>query len=200
MTPADPINAIFAVARSISMETRARVREELDDLLICRPVAVWGELVERRRKNGTCATLATAGKQLVRLSVAEARPFVNRAAKNLIRAVRDLAEFTPEYGERLHVVAAEDARELRLSRYAVTYTTWTPTDASVKRLDELRDRVKVRVIELRALFEYHPDPMSRFLAVAQQAAAVVLEPTAAGLVAGWLANLEASEPAHAPAG
>lgn len=193
MTPAEPIADIFAVARAVSVETRARVREELADFLVARPTAAWGELIEQRRKNGTCVRLAAAGKRLVRLSVAESRPFVTRAAKNLIRAVRDLAEYRPEYGEKVHVVCADDARELRLSQAETTFATWTPTAASVARLDELRDVVKVKVLELRSLFEYHTDPVSRFLSVAQQAAAVVLEPTAAGLVAAWCENLKRGE-------
>jgi hypothetical protein len=74
------------------------------------------------------------------------------------------------------------------------YTTWAPTADSVARLDELRARVRVRLIEAESLFEWYDSPASRLLAVMRRATSVLLEPTAAALVVDWLTSLERGEP------
>lgn len=197
MNAMEPINRIYEVARAISRDTRARVQSEVAEVLLRPPLNAWEMIIEGRRQSGLHGTLSTAGKSLVQYANEPSRPFVKRAVKNLLTAVEELREYRPEYRPCERILPAADAHECGLSDGPVSYSTWAPTAASVSRLDELRDRVKVKLIELRSLFEWHNDPTSRFLRVAKEAAKAVLEPTAAMLVGEWLEKLERGEVATA---
>jgi hypothetical protein len=195
-THTEPIDTIYRLAVVYSRETRGQVVADLDGLNLDAPER-WRELVNQRSKDGSSRTLRAAGRSLVKLASDPAKPYVRRAVKKLLDAVKDLAEFRPDFAEQEQVVPAAVARRLSLGRGAVAVATRRPTAASVARLDELRNGVRVALIHLDELFERYDTPAARFLAVARRVASVVLEPTAAKLVAGWLERLERGDSAAA---
>ena len=150
-----------------------------------------------REKNGTRRVLMSAGREVVKMASERDSPSLRppHVVRKVLRSVKELAEFTPEFATHEHTVPATTARLLSLDSREMTLQTWAPTPASVIRLDELRDRVKVAFIHLHSLFEWHDTPASRFLAVAKRVAGVVLEPTAARLVGDWLEKLDRGDAA-----
>ena len=101
-----PLLRLHDLARRLSADTRAR----LDATTFAPPEATWGELIDQRKADGICTTLATAAKELVKYSAPAARRYVARGTRNLIDAIRRLGEWRPAYHEVTVMLAPAVAR------------------------------------------------------------------------------------------
>ena len=178
-----PVARLLSIAVSVSRAARNRVSSDL----LHRP--------DDSRDSTSLILLWGAGDAVVKLASVTARPYVRRAVGNVITVVEELAAFAPEYVEVQHFVPAAIARRMGLGDGAISYSMWSATSASVQRLDEIRNRAKVRFVELASLFEIHADPLARILSVGRRVADCVLTPTPAAKVAAWADKLESGDAA-----
>jgi hypothetical protein len=186
LTHEQPIRDIYRVAVAFSAETRGQVVADMRGPVFSPETDVWEQI--RDSRTDAQHALRAAGRSLVKLANVTARPYVTHAVKSLLAAVEELANYRPEYAERANEIPPRIAKRMGLAD--TKFTTWAPTESSVKELDELRNRARVAFITLESLFEKYDSPAARLLDVAGRIAGFVLEPTAAGLVKDWLAKLE----------
>jgi hypothetical protein len=75
----------------------------------------------------------------------------------------------------------------------VTYFLWQLPEAGEERLRQLRSQVRIKLIELDELFELHPDPLSRTLAMMRRIAPILLGDEEAEPVREWVKKLESGD-------
>lgn len=189
MSTPQPVSEILNVAVAYSREAREQVSADLAGVIVGRPEDVWREMVERHRKRGP-VILRRAAQAVLNAVDPVARPYVGHAVRALVSAVSELVSYRPDYDRESHVMPAAVAERMGFGPGELTYRVSVPTAASVARLDELRERVKVAYIHVEALFIKFDTPAARLLAVSQRVADVVLKPTDAERVRGWLASLD----------
>ncbi len=190
---------VYHIAREVSRETRQMVASDLDGFVFDPPASRWDSIIAERVAEGHQQRAVAATRQLLARTRPECIRAVQRTTKALLKAVADLAEFVPEYEPHELELPASIAKRMGFRRRDRTFYSWTPTAASVARLDELRVKVRLRLIELDSLYEDFPDPLARLLAVAARAAHTILSPTTATLVSTWCERLRAGEETAAAA-
>jgi hypothetical protein len=176
------VREIYLAALAVSHEARAELAGDLRGPSHDNPDLRWGDILRRREQAGVNTVVQRAGRQVVRVAGAGDRGReVRRAVKNLTTAVEELASFTPAYGVGEQYV-------FELDEWVACFY---PDEECAIRLDELRQRVHTRLVELDELLRDHPDPLARVLAVLRRIA-VKLTPTAEGARLGrWFERLEA---------
>jgi len=184
------INRIFAQALIVSRVARARVSDWLFlDLMPEPPADDCLDLLDRQQ-------LDAAAAKLCELASPETHRGVQRVVEGLVAAVEELAAFVAEY--RIGELVIPEAIARRLWDGGEDRSPiWTATVESLARLDGLRQRVRVRLIEADELFRQHPDPLSRLCAVAARVSEVVLPPPRAGVVGEWFQKLRKGDAAAA---
>lgn len=186
-TTADPlvyVREIYQTAREVSHETRGVLATHLDGGTYSDPGPKWEHVLAERAGRGVTRAVASAGGRVTRAAAAAGQrrpgPAVRLAVKNVVRAVEELAAFVPEYET---LTRYDDHLEADVSRYE-------PTAQSVEHLDQLRQRVFVRLVELDEQFRSYPDPLSRLNSVNQRTAHK-LHPTAeAARLGRWFERME----------
>lgn len=186
----DHVQAIYRAAREVSWETRGELASSLAGLNLIDPAERWEDIIRRRTEGRLTQGVRAAGGKVVNLAGAgELGRAVRRAVRNLVEAVGELAGYRPGF-ETVEIELRDLPPEWGIGPGA-SVTEYRPTPASVARLDELRQAVFVRLVELDELLRDHPDPIARVLAVLRRIA-VRLVPTAEGArVARWCERMEA---------
>ena len=152
---------VYQIARAVSVETRQQVHCDLDGLVFDPPAARVG------RASSPSVPPGRPPAARLWLQPGDLLPEPGRnicgpcgaRTKALLAAVADLAEFTPEYEPHELEIPVGIAQRMGWRRDR-TFHTWTPTAASVARLDELRVKVRLKLIELDSLYEAFPDPLA----------------------------------------
>jgi hypothetical protein len=185
-TMADPfehVREIYQLARECSHETRRELAGHVAGGTYTDPRPRWEHVLAERAGRGVTQKVTTAGGCVTRAAAAgqhRPRPAVRLTVKNLVRAVEELTAFVPEYDEWTHYVEHLD-RDVAV---------FIPTAESVEHLDQLRQRVFVRLVELDEVLRDYPDPLARVLAVAKRITLKLLPTAEAARVTRWFERLE----------
>jgi hypothetical protein len=183
-TTADPledIREIYELARECSHETRRELAGHIAGGSYLDPRPRWEHVLASRAGRGVTRSVSAAGNRVTRAAAAgQLGGNVRHAVRSLVRAVEELASFAPVYDTEEHY-------EPFLEEWITVYV---PTAESVAGLDQLRERVFTRLVELDEALREYPDPLGRVLAVMKRTAARLLPTAEAARVCRWVERLE----------
>ncbi|MFO0799201.1 MAG: hypothetical protein U0804_17165 [Gemmataceae bacterium] len=183
-TIADPmeyVRSIYHTAREVSHETRRELAGHLDGGTYADPRPRWEHVLAGRAGRGIGRSVSAAGNRVTRAAAAgQLGGHVRHAVQSLVRAVEELAGFVPAYETWTRY-------DEHLERDVSVYM---PTAESVEHLDELRQRVYVRLVELDEALRGYPDPLGRLLAVMKRVAVRLLPTAEAARMCRWVERLE----------
>lgn len=187
-TPTAPelVDVIYRTARTISRERRAELAGELDRFTPG-PVPTRG----RGDRAAVVRYVTRAGRRLVAQAAGPDAGLVRIAVANLVRAVKELAEFVPSYSEAELLVRANSSWEAVYEPGEVV-AGYVALGESAAELDALRGRVFVALVELDELLRGHPDQFARLAAVVQRLAVKLLPTRDAERVGAWFGRVAGS--------